>query len=557
VLGTHNELFKFSNLFIQDFYGYYHFANFAALQAGTPDIYRVGYATGADPRRPTQFKASQYSLYIDDTYRATNELTFTAGLRADKPRWQTTPSFNPAVQTAINFSTSAVPSDSITWEPRLGFNWDIGAAGKQQLRGGIGVFLGRMPYVWVSNNYGNTGVEQVLKGCTTASCMPAFNPDPTTQARLDNVAGAVTDVALSDPRFKFPSVVRTTLGYDRELLWGVRGTAEVVYSMNQQDVYYQNVNKKQTGTSPLDGRPTYASIASAIGNAYYMTNTTQGSETSESLQLNKIYRNFTFMGSYAHQKAMSVGEGNSSTPSSQWQFGFINRGDIYNPEVTTSSFQVKHRLRLAATYNLITGPVSHNFGMYYAAQSGQPYSLLLGGDPNKDGSSNNDLLFIPNDYIPCPATATGAPSTAGPCRTSGASAVTQNPLDRSVGDAFLQSVGLGNVHGVILKRNILSPPWTRRLDFHYELGLPQVFRTRVLLQADVLNLLNMFNKNWGVEKFVSNGTYMAFTYSGQDPTTSKPVYRESSSGRLTPGNQFSTANLASRWQGRLGLRVNF
>ncbi|HEV2720091.1 MAG TPA: carboxypeptidase regulatory-like domain-containing protein [Thermoanaerobaculia bacterium] len=250
VAGTHNELFKFSNLFIQDFYGYYHFANFAALQAGTPDIYRIGYATGSDPRRPTAFKAAQYSLYASDQWRVIPAVTLTFGLRADKPKFDTTPSFNPAVQSAIGFSTSAIPSESVTWEPRLGFNWDIGNAGKQQLRGGVGVFQGRTPFVWISNNYGNTGIEQVLKGCTTASCMPTFNPDVTQQPRLDNVAGATQDIALSDPNFRFPRVLRSTLGYDRELFWGIRGTAEVLYSRNQEDIYYQNVNKTQTSTSP-------------------------------------------------------------------------------------------------------------------------------------------------------------------------------------------------------------------------------------------------------------------------------------------------------------------
>ena len=555
VAGTHNEMFKFANLFIQDFYGYYHFANFAALQAGTPDIYRIGYATGSDPKRPTRFKAAQYSLYLNDQIRMNSQWTFSLGLRADKPKFGTTPSFNQAVQTAIGFSTSAIPKEQIILEPRFGFNWDIGGLGKQQLRGGIGVFLGKAPYVWVSNNYGNTGIEQVLKGCTTASCMPAFNPNVTTQNRLDGVAGATQDIALSDPNFRFPRVLRTTLGYDRDLFWGIRGTGELLYSVNEYDVYYQNQNKKPaTSTSPLDGRPTYTSIASTIGNAYYLTNTNKGNEFTQTIQLNKIYKTFTFTGSYAHQKAMSVGEGNSSTASSQWQFGFINRGDIFNPELTTSTFQVKHRFNIAATYNLNTGPLSHSFGVFYSAQSGNPYSLIMGGDPNKDGSGNNDLLYIPNDYILCPSTANAAPNATSVCRSSTASFT---PLDPGVFRTFLSSVGLGNVSGVILKRNVLHQPWTRRLDFHYEIGLPQVFKTRVLVQADVLNLLNMFNKDWGVEKFVTNNTYNPVTYSGQDPTSGKPVYRESSSGRLTPGTQFSTANLGSRWQGRLGLRINF
>jgi len=331
----------------------------------------------------------------------------------------------------------------------------------------------------------------------------------------------------------------------------------VLWSKTQEDVFYYNMNKKQTGTSPLDGRPTFASIATNIGNAYFLSNTSKGNETTESLQLSKNWKNFSISGSYAHQNAKSVGEGNSSTASSNWQFGFLSKGDIFKQELSTSTFQVKHRYNIAATYNLATGPVTHGFGMYYVAQAGQPYTLLLGGDVNKDGSGNNDLLFVPNDFILCPSTANTTPNATNPCRAT--NGTPQTALDPNLFRTFLQSVGLNpsSVAGTTLSRNNLSQPWTRRLDFHYEIGLPPFRTARVLVQADMLNLLNVFDKNSGVERFVVNNTYMPVTYSGQDPTTGKPVYRETASGRLTVGNQFSTANLGSRWQGRLGLRVNF
>jgi hypothetical protein len=579
VVGTHNEVFKFSNLFIQDFYGYYYFPTLAALQAGTPTIYRTGFATGTDPRRPTKFKAGQYSLYASDQWHLQHGLTITAGLRADKPHFYNTPSSNPAVLAALGRGTDEIPSEAITWEPRIGFNWDIRQDGKQQLRGGVGVFQGRTPFVWISNNYGNTGIETVLKGCTTAACMPAFNPDPNTQSRLDGVAGATQDIALSDPDLQFPRVLRSTLGYDRELPWGIRGTVEALYSMTQEDIFYQNINKVRVGSSPLDGRPTYASIATAFGNAYFLTNTNKGNELTETLQLSKNFHNLTLMGTYAHQRALSVGDWTSSTASSNWQFGFVNQGDIYTPVLSRTQFEIQHRFNVAATYNFITGPISHNLGAYYVAQSGQPYSLLMGGDPNRDGSTNNDLLFVPsNGVILCPSSSSGAPTAAGACRTT--AGVNQNSLDSALFTNFLKSVGVDPASGQILSRNIIRQPWTRRLDLHYGIGLPQFMGARVMIEADLLNALNMIDSNYGVERFVTNSTYIPVAFNGIDPTTGKAVYREATTtncsaadvsggvagctattvrktGTLTPSNQFSTANLGSRWQGRLGLRVNF
>jgi len=554
VIGTSNQMFEFKNLFIQDFYGYYLFPDFAALQAGTPSQYSIGFATGSDPRRPTQFEAAQYSLYASDQWRVGNGVTLTLGLRADKPKFATTPSFNQAVQTALGYNTSDVPDEKITWEPRVGFNWDIGGAGKQQLRGGVGVFNGRTPFVWISNAYGGTGVEQVLRTCSGSCTRPAFNPDPNNQPR-DLGAGAAGDIALVDPDFQFPRVLRATLGYDREVFWGVRGSVELLLSQNQQDVFYYNVAKAESGVSPLDGRKRYATKPGGFGNAYFLTNTDEGEEFTQTLTLDKALGRLRVTANYAHQTAESVGDFTSSTAGSQWQFGYTSRnGDLFNPEVTASVFQVEDRFNISATYGFDTFGFGHSFGLFYVAQAGQPYSLLMGGDPNGDGSSNNDLLYIPNDLILCPSTANAAPNATNPCRSNTANFT---PLDKTLFNNFLNSVGFTPGSGEAPERNSLRQPWTRRLDFHYELGLPQIVGTRVSIQADILNVLNMFDKDAGQQRFVLNNTFMPVTYSGQDPTSGLPVYREAAVGRLTPGSQFSTGNLASRWQGRLGLRVSF
>lgn len=568
VIGTSNQMFEFANLFIQDFYGYYLFPDFAALQAGTPSQYAIGYATGSNPRRPTQFEAAQYSLYASDQWHMTRAFTLTAGLRADRPQFNTTPSFNQAVQTALGFNTSDIPDERITWEPRVGFNWDIGGTGTQQLRGGVGVFQGRTPFVWISNAYGGTGIEQVLLTCANNCQRPLFNPDPNNQPRNLGSAAA-QDIALVDPEFQFPRVLRATLGYDRELFWGINASAELLWSQTQQDVFYYNVAKQEAGTSPLDGRKTYSNRVAAFGNAYFLTNTDEGEEFTQTLTLDKRVGNLTLSANYAHQDAKSVGDFTSSTAASQWQFGHITRtGDIVNPELTRSVFEIENRFNVSATYNFNTGSFGHNVGLFYVAQAGQPYSLLMGGDINRDGSGNNDLLYIPQDLILCRASSNGAPTAASPCRTS--TGTNQAPLDKNLFASFLAAAGLKAGTGEAPERNSLTAPWTRRLDFHYELGLPKIMGTRVSLQADILNLLNMFDEEAGVQRFVINNTFNPVTFVGMDPTSGLPVYRETTAaaqdptkpnefipGSLRPGAQYSTANLASRWQGRLGIRISF
>jgi len=550
VLGTHNESFKFANLFVQDAFGYYYFPTLDAFEQNKPSQYSFGAVVGSDPRQPAAFTAGQYSLYANDQWRMNNSWTFTYGLRADKPHFGNTPSFNPAVLAGLGYSTSAIPATKTLWEPRVGFNFDPRADGKQQVRGGIGVFQGRAPYVWISNSYGNTGVEgsALVKTCIAPTCAPpSFNPDVTQQSHLDNVAGAVPSIALTDPNFRFPRVLRSTLGYDRDLWWGIKGTAEVLYSKTLSDVYYRNVNWAQSGVSPLDGRPTYSRIASNIGDTVLLSNTGMGKEVTETLQLNKTFSNLTLSGSYAHQTAASAFDATSSIAASNWQ-NMPTQGDINKKMLTSSNFQVTHRFNLAATYNFNTGPLSHAFGLFYDAEAGAPYSLLIAGDVNKDGTSNDDLLYVPSNVIVC---STG--NTVAACVANAAA----DPSTQTRWNTFLQSVGIDPTKSQLMTRNNLRQPWVRRADVHYELGLPQYRDVRVLVTADVLNFLNMFNKDWGAVRFVNFNTYTPVTYVGQDATSGRPVYREAAPNRLNVGNQFTLQDISSRWQARLGLRVNF
>ncbi len=563
VFGTHNELFKFKNLFMSEAYGYYFYPTLAAFETQTCTTgceYRISYATGSDPRRPTAFGAQQFGLYASDQWHLNNDVTLLFGIRADKPRFNDTPSFNQKVLDSIGFTTSTHPAEDLVVSPRLGFNWNPGG-GKQQLRGGIGVFAGRAPYVWISNAYGGTGVEQVALACRTVDkcAVPGFNADPANQPKL-GAAGALS-VDLIDPNFKFPRVLRSTLGYDRDLFFGIRGTVELLYSKTQEDVYYQNLNDVQNGTSPLDGRPTYARRSTALVDATILTNTTKGSETVQTLQLVRPFnRGLTLSGNYSHQNAKSAFDATSSRAISNWRFQH-NMGDIFTPQLGRSAFEQRNRYNLSATYDLTTGPFAHTFGLYYNAQSGRPYSLLLGGDPNKDTNASNDLLYIPggaDKFILCPSNATAA-TASNPCGTKTA-------LNTGLFQDYLSGAGLDPNKARIINKYESFEPWSRHLDFHYGLQLPfRVVRSEVTL--DMLNLLHYFDKNQGNVYFVSNQNVTPVNYLGQDPTSGKPIYREGSTtldssgnrtfGSLTPGRQFSIADLPSRWQMRLGLRVSF
>ncbi|HEX9457883.1 MAG TPA: TonB-dependent receptor, partial [Thermoanaerobaculia bacterium] len=521
VVGTHNELFKFKNLFLSEANGYYFYPTLAAFETQTcPKVtsggceYRLSYATGADPRRPTTFGAEQFGLYVNDQWHVSNNVTLTAGLRGDKPRFNDTPSLNPIVQSALGFNTNTHPAEELVWSPRVGFNWNPGGGTKQQVRGGVGIFAGRAPYVWISNAYAGTGVEQVALTCNASTCtVPAFNPDPATQPKL-GAAGALA-VDLIDPNFHFPRVARATLGYDRDLFWGIRGTVEVLHSKTQSDVYYENLNEVQTGVSALDGRPTFSRRpgAGAIADATFLTNTSKGYETSETLQLSKpFWHGLSLSGNYAHQHAVSAFDATSSRAISNWRFQH-SQGNIFQPTLGRSAFEQRHRFGVNATYDFNTGPFGHSFGLFYNAQSGRPYSLLMGAisgvpDINKDGNFSNDLLYVPgNNVILCPSNST-APTATSPCGTKTA-------LSNTILSDYLTAAGIDPSRARILNKYESFEPWSRHLDFHYGLQLPiKVAHTEVTF--DMLNMLHYFDKNQGNVYFVSNQNITPINYAGQD-----------------------------------------
>jgi hypothetical protein len=531
-IGTHNEFFKFENLFIQDIYGTYFFNNLADLDAGKAARYQVQFATGADPYRATKFSAQQWGIYVGDQWRVSNTFTVNLGLRLDVPRLTDTPSYNPLVQTTFGIDTSNVPSGELMVSPRLGFNWNPSGSGKDQIRGGIGVFAGRTPFVWISNNYGSTGIEITNLSASNVT----FTGDPNNPPKNFPPGTSAITVNGINPDFKFPQVLRSTLAYDRELPFGVRATIEGMFTKTMYDVFYYNLGRVPSGTTTFYGAPIYKTASSQISDMVFLDNTKKGEQQNLIVQLEKRFPFGLYaMGSYAYMNAKSAFEGTSSVAYSNWQFQ-TNSGDIYNQALTRSFWDVPHRFNVVISEAFKTGPVLHNLGLVYTAQSGQPYSILMGGNPNNDGASGNDLLFVPTSYSDIVWKGTGAPT------------------EQQWND-YLSMTGLDKYRGKVADRNGLDAPWIHSLDFHYDVTLP-ISVIQVQLTFDVLNLINLIDHNSGLLRYVANQTYTALNYSGIDAATGKPIYTVNA-GALNDGRAYSTQDLRSRYQLKFGGRVSF
>ncbi len=271
-VGTHNEFFNFDNLFLQNAYGTWWFKDATALAAGTPYQYQIALLLRPNGGE-AKFKVNQVGAYIQDRWTPTPRLTLTAGLRYDKPSLPSSPSHNVRLDSiffvarggaAAAFDSSSAPGGINTsklsmaglWSPRVGFNFDVAGDGRTVLRGGVGVFSGRPAYVWVSNAYGNTGLEQATLTCngrngtTKTDTVPGFTldvnnlPQACGSAASSSLNPPVAAVVYYDPNFRFPQTLRFALGADHTLPWGVVGTVDFLFTKYINNYYITDANLK-------------------------------------------------------------------------------------------------------------------------------------------------------------------------------------------------------------------------------------------------------------------------------------------------------------------------
>ena len=535
--GTHNEFFKFRNLFIRDSFGSYRFANLDLFDQGLAGSYDYSFSLTGDPLQAARFRVRQFGFYAGDQWRPLTNLTLTYGVRADIPTFPDKPTANPLAESTYGYRTDEV-AGGVLWSPRVGFNYSLSPNNTEQIRGGVGLFSGRTPYVWLSNQYGNTGIEfRRLSINYNVNNRIAFVSDPTAQPT--SVGNAATnEVDMIDPDYKYPSLVRVNAAYDRELgFFGFIGTAELLYSQNVNDVKYANLNLRQTGTRP-DGRPTYArDVSTQISDAILLTNTDQGSAWSIVFKVDRPFRNRFFMSaSYLYGESTSILDGTSSQAASNWGNVYVP-GSPNDPPLVRSNFDPGHRITVSGGYDIpMPAGLSLTASAYYSGQSGRPWSANFATDYNGDGRTTNDLLYIP-------ASASEFTFTNG----------TFDDLMAFVNAEPCLAEYIGRIH----ERNTCRAPWINTFDARLNLGLP-FKRVKAEITWDLLNVVNLFDRSNGLLEYANFNDLLVV----RATTTTTPITYNLSNlflngVRQTPEEQFTRNDLLSRWQMQLGARIRF
>jgi hypothetical protein len=559
-VGTHNEFFKFRNVFFPASIGVWNFGNIDSLALGKADRYERALSTLGPLGPVADFSVKQFGLYAEDRFSPIQHLTITAGLRMDVPSIPS-PLDNTALDTvklsSLNggsIHTGNSPTGNMLWSPRLGFNYDVSGEQQTIFRGGVGVFSGRPPYVWVSNAFGNTGVGAstlICSGQAGANSTPFFSQDSayTKCGGGGLAASSAQSVVFYDPNFKFPQALKVALGLDHQLGWGILGTADFIYTKSINQFYLVDVNLPgvQTAAAGEGGRSLYVQptafnagtgavsaqrLTPAVGQAIENVNKSADRATQLSLQLQKRFDNgIEFDAAYTYSHVLDLFSYTSDISGSNFAFGALD-GTIANRNLRTSVYDRPNKVSISGTVN---APFDVRFSLIYTGISGTPFTYVVANDVNGDGVGGNDPVYVPT----------------GPSDIE----MKNGAADYAKLDSYINGEPcLRDNRGRLLPRDTCRNPWQNLLNARLSKVVGTFGGQSVEITMDMLNVLNFINSSWGLTRVT--GAFEEqnlLRLSGYDAAAGRGVYTLN----LPVKNAVTLNSIGSRWVFQLGARYVF
>lgn len=571
-LGDHTVRFGFDyeandvfNLFLQDVFGNYSFNSIADFEARRWATYRLQFPIDGNVNSgAANFELATLGVFLQDTWAVNSNLSVTYGLRVDKLIADDVPAANAAALTAFGFDNTVTADGETTVQPRIGFNYTFDTERPTQLRGGVGLFQGSGPLVWLSNTYSNPGVlTRVIPGQNGTG----FSGDPDNPLiPTGTPPAALVDILSED--FSQPTVWKMNLAFEHELPWyGLVASAELLRTVVDKGIQYTNLNLgAPTGRLP-DGRLTYWTTLATTGfgsngpagsnqsrtgrnrafdNVMLLTNTDKGEATNFTLALEK-----PFSDDWGAKVAYTFGRSTDTNPgTSSVAFSNYTNRTVFNPndvEESTSNYETRDRFQGALTKRFrFFDNYSTTFGLFYDGREGRPFSYAFLGDANGDGINGNDLFAIP---------------TVGSIAYTTASSA----ADRAAFERFVQEVEyLADNQGSVAERNAVTSPNINQFDLRVTQELPGFFgdnKAEVFL--DIQNIGNLIDKDWGqIDEVVFPYNLQVARFAGVN-AAGQVVYDVSgfvneSTGANTfprPGRRDSVGE--SRWTLQVGFRYEF
>lgn len=590
-LGTRNELAKFRNQFNQSSFGVWSFRDLDSLAANNANSFRRAIILQNEGN--VFFDALQSAVYAQDQWAATPRFNLTLGLRADITGVLSDNPYNAPIDSAYGRRTDDTPKTKLQFSPRVGFNWDVTGDQRNQLRGGVGLFVGTPPYVWIENAFINNGSIITFLNCNTSGSTdpaPAFTTDVESITVCRNGRGArpIGAVNFVSSDLSFPQPMRANIAYDRQLPGGLVATVEGLFSKTLNQFFF--INRNLAGPTGTDryGRTLYGAIAangastpvlpaavtangggSRFSEAFDMVNQNKDYAYSLTGQLRKRFTGrYEAQAAYSFSRARDVQSFGSSTHISNWRFGRTLTGRQEDIFLGTSLFDQPHKILASGTYSLPIKRFTTDISLIYQGVSGAPNDYVYDasgrtGDLNADGYQGNDLIYVPlnaNDpaeirFSPITRrTGTGTTARTDTLFTAGAQA--------AAFEQFIQSSScLKEQRGRLMERNSCRLPFSNQVDLAIQQTIPTLQGQRVAVRLDLFNFGNLLNKEWGkqrVSPLSGNSNVPLLTHVGQtsaDARTAQPIV---TFDPTRAPRQYVDGNFADNfWRAQLSFRYSF
>lgn len=530
IFGEYQDT-KIFNLFLQRTAGEYYFDSIADLQAGIANRLRYQNAVPSlDPAdAAAQFRYQAFAFGVQDNWRINDLLTVTYGARYDMYGGDSRPALNQAFLLRAGFPNTAYISGRGVFQPRIGF--DFKPVRTVSIRGGVGIFAGGSPDVYVSNSFSNTGflsnsvdirrnADGSFTGTSAALAAAALANVNGTQvnnaanqailasATVPTDRNATAPTNELDPNFKIPSQWRATLSVDWEpefdnfLGSGWRFGADLLYSKVRNQVYFTDIRSILNPSSdttisrtpdgrvrlipatnvPATGLPNFSDTFQDI----LLTNTKKGRSYIAIARIEKTFQDWgNLFLSYTWQDVKDQAPATSSTAGSNYGNGAFFDG--FGAAYGTSNDEVRHFFKYGVTFDhAFFGDYKTTIGLFGETRIGKPYSYTMQDSGQgrssvfgNTGTGQRYLLYVP----------TGLDDA----RVSYDSAATAAALD-----ALINSTGLKKYRGQVAPRNAFNSKWFTRFDLHVSQDIPTgLGESRIQLFMDIENFTNLLNKKWG------------------------------------------------------------
>ena len=533
VAGLQFEWNDTKNGYMQGGAGYYVYNSWDDFKSGAqPAAFAITHANRDDLKQVyPSFQYMQASAYVQDELTVSDNFKLTAGIRFEMPIYPTIPGndnkeFNQLAAkgtTIYGLSTADMPKARLNVSPRIGFNWDVLKNRNLVVRGGSGIYTGRIPFVWVVSAAGNSNCLQAQFIDSKGTSAPAFAPS--ISGILDNLYGgsfkagdlaAPQNTTIMDKTLKMPTTWKSSLAVEGRLPGGIKATLEGIYNKDLNAVYVHKLGQVEVeGGVKLPGepqaRPSWKSEAlkNSLGKdvqPYYITNTdAKGHYYSVTAMLQKDFNfGLSLMAAYTRSGSKSAAEGIGDQVSSAYNTMTYSSMGSNVAELGHSAYVSPNRLIANVSYRIQEGNFgATTIGLFYEGYnhcyvgnySYTRYSYTIGtrnGDyvnpVTNDGGALN-LIYIPTE-------------------TELATMPFADAANRDAFNKFIENDSYLSKHrGEYSERGGVAAPWQHRFNFK----VAQDFDFRVAgkkntiqVALDINNVGNLLNSNWGTYKKLSS-----------------------------------------------------